>query len=286
MLFLLDKILVLEMNLKNLITRTLSGAVYVALIILGIMTTEWAFITLCAILSFLASREFILMTKPSGSKLNMCFDVLTATLIASSFALFLSSKTMGIGAVCCMFILIYLLTRPIMQLYNKKEDPIKSLAHSFLSLCYIVLPLLAMAVINEVSSTLLLLLFVMIWLNDTGAFLVGCTIGKHRLFERISPKKSWEGFWGGVMFSTVSGIVYYYFIEQSYPLIFFIILGIIVSVLATFGDLVESMFKRSRGIKDSGNLIPGHGGILDRIDSLLFVLPAVVLYLLIFEFCA
>lgn len=286
MLFLLDKILVLEMNLKNLLTRTLSGAVYVALIVLGIMTTEWAFISLCAILSFLASREFILMTKPNGSKLNLCFDVIIATLIVSSFALFRSSMTMSYEAICYMPILLYLLARPIMQLYNKKEDPIKSLAYSFLSLCYILLPLFAMVVINGLSSALLLLLFVMIWMNDTGAFLVGCTIGKHRLFERISPKKSWEGFWGGVLFSTLSGIGYYYFIEQSYPLVFFVILGVIVSVSATYGDLVESMFKRSLGVKDSGNLIPGHGGILDRIDSLLFVLPAVVLYLFIFEFCA
>lgn len=276
------------MNLKNLLTRTLSGVVYVALIVLGIMTTEWAFISLCAILSFLASKEFILMTKPNGSKLNLCFDVITATLIVSSFALLCSSMIMSYEAICGVSvpILLCLLARPIMQLYNKKEDPIKSLAYSFLSLCYIVLPLFAMVVINGLSSALLLLLFVMIWMNDTGAFLVGCTIGKHRLFERISPKKSWEGFWGGVVFSTLSGIGYYYFIDQSYPLTFFIILGVIVSVSATYGDLVESMFKRSLGVKDSGSLIPGHGGILDRIDSLLFVLPAVVLYLFIFKFCA
>ena len=125
----------------------------------------------------------------------------------------------------------------------------------------------------------------MIWMNDTGAFLVGCTIGKHRLFERISPKKSWEGFWGGMFFCVMTGVGYYYLISEvpatinSLP--FFIILGIIVSVFATFGDLVESMFKRSVGVKDSGNLIPGHGGILDRIDSLLFVIPAVAFYLVI-----
>lgn len=119
-------------------------------------------------------------------------------------------------------------------------------------------------------------------MNDTGAFLVGCTIGKHRLFERISPKKSWEGFWGGMVFSILSGMVYYYFIEQSYNIIFYVMMGVIASIFATFGDLVESMFKRSIGIKDSSNLIPGHGGILDRIDSLLFVLPATALFLYIY----
>ena len=142
--------------------------------------------------------------------------------------------------------------------------------------------MLSMGTIYTQSQSLLLLAFVMIWMNDTGAFLVGCTIGKHRLFERISPKKSWEGFWGGLVFSVLSGVAYYYFVDQAQGLPFYVILGVIASIFATFGDLVESMFKRSIGVKDSGNLIPGHGGILDRIDSLLFVLPATALYLYIY----
>ena len=121
-------------------------------------------------------------------------------------------------------------------------------------------------------------------MNDTGAYLVGCTIGRHRLFERISPKKSWEGFWGGLLFSALTALAYFYFINNEAPnfansIVFYIGLGLVVPVFATFGDLVESMFKRSIGVKDSGNLIPGHGGILDRIDSLLFVIPAVYIYL-------
>ena len=142
--------------------------------------------------------------------------------------------------------------------------------------------MLSMGVVYEQSQALLMLIFVMIWMNDTGAFLVGCTIGKHRLFERISPKKSWEGFWGGMAFSILSGVLYYYLIDKTNGLAFYIIMGVVTSIFATFGDLVESMFKRSIGVKDSGNLIPGHGGILDRIDSLLFVLPAMVLYLYIY----
>ena len=270
------------MNLKNVIIRSLSGAIYVALIVLGVITTNWAFVIFGALFTFLGTREFLVMTKPEGSKLNLWVDVLTSTLLVALVSYFgLQNNTLGfsLGA---LVLLGYMLLRPIIQLYNKKEAPINSLAYSLFALLYIVVPMLSMVTIYAQSQALLLLIFVMIWMNDTGAFLVGCTIGKHRLFERISPKKSWEGFWGGVAFSVLSGIAYYYFIEQTYGLAFYVIMGLIASIFATFGDLVESMFKRSIGVKDSGNLIPGHGGILDRIDSLLFVLPATALYLYIY----
>lgn len=286
MLLLLDKILLTEMNLKNLITRTLSGAVYVALIVLGIMTVEWAFVAFCALFTLLATREFILMTKPGGSKINLSIDIAFAVGLVLLFTIASTQAVKGLDpSVSILLILPYMLVRLISQLYNKEENPIKSIAYSVFSQCYIVIPMMLMPMLLDISNTFLLLIFVMIWMNDTGAFLVGCTIGKHRLFERISPKKSWEGFWGGMFFCVMTGVGYYYLIPEvpatinSLP--FFIILGIIVSVFATFGDLVESMFKRSVGVKDSGNLIPGHGGILDRIDSLLFVIPAVAFYLVI-----
>ena len=270
------------MNLKNLITRTLSGAIYVALIVLGVITTQWAFVGLCVLLTFLATNEFIKMTKPQGQKLNHWVDVIGATsLVALVGVLGIINESVspyaGVAA-----LLTYLLLRLIIQLYNKKESPINSLAYSIFAFVYIVVPMLSMGVVYEQSQALLMLIFVMIWMNDTGAFLVGCTIGKHRLFERISPKKSWEGFWGGMAFSILSGVLYYYLINKTNGLTFYIIMGGVTSIFATFGDLVESMFKRSIGVKDSGNLIPGHGGILDRIDSLLFVLPAMVLYLYIY----
>ncbi len=273
------------MNLKNLIIRSLSGAVYVALIVLGIITTQWAFVCLCSLLAFLATREFLLMTKPDGSKMHLWVDVCSITILVGLLSMILM-KLMETPSIVLSVIVIflYLIFRPIMQLYNAKENPVKSLAYSLMPLIYIMLPMVAMMAVYMYSPEILLLLFVMIWMNDTGAFLVGCTMGKHRLFERISPKKSWEGFWGGVIFSIISGIAYFYMIPQAMglSLSFFIILGIVVSIFATFGDLVESMLKRSLGVKDSGNLIPGHGGILDRIDSLLFVLPASVFYILIY----
>ena len=118
---------------------------------------------------------------------------------------------------------------------------------------------------DEGTSILLLAIFVCIWVNDTGAYLAGSTLGKHKLFPSVSPKKSWEGFFGGLVASAVAaGLLLGW--EQAYY-------GVLISIIATWGDLFESMIKRSVGVKDSGSILPGHGGILDRIDSLLFVLP-------------
>ena len=126
-----------------------------------------------------------------------------------------------------------------------------------------------------------LAIFVAIWINDTGAYCVGCTLGKHRLCERLSPKKSWEGFWGGFAFAIGWGIACYYLFPQVGLNIYqWILFGAISSIFATWGDLFESMLKRNAGVKDSGNIIPGHGGILDRIDSLLLVSPVIMLFLL------
>jgi phosphatidate cytidylyltransferase len=145
------------------------------------------------------------------------------------------------------------------------------------------------------SPQMVLAIFFLIWINDTGAFIVGCTIGKHKLFERISPKKTWEGFFGGLIFTCIAAIAFgiwgsdfFNGINRMlvgdtilYSIGSWIGLGLIVSVFGTWGDLIESMTKRSLRVKDSVNIIPGHGGILDRIDSLLLVMPATAIYLLI-----
>lgn len=152
-----------------------------------------------------------------------------------------------------------------------------SLAYTFLAMAYIALPLALAAMMSDYSMRyLLLLVFVMIWINDTGAFLTGTAFGRHRLYERLSPKKSWEGFFGGLVFSAATGFVAALVLPQYLsflnPLVG-ALLGVAVSVLATWGDLFESLLKRTAGVKDSGHIMPGHGGILDRIDSFLFVIP-------------
>lgn len=128
------------------------------------------------------------------------------------------------------------------------------------------------------NVTLLIAMFVTIWLNDTGAYLVGVSIGKHKMFERISPKKSWEGFIGGAVTALVTGYVFSLFFPQI-SLLSWLIFSEIVVVFGTFGDLLESLMKRAIKVKDSGDVIPGHGGLLDRFDSMLLAAPAIFIYL-------
>lgn len=177
----------------------------------------------------------------------------------------------------------YIVARCIIQLYRPKQHAMHSLERSLFSLTYIALPIAMLNSIIEMSSArTLLAIFCFIWINDTGAFLAGVTLGRHKMFPRISPKKSWEGLIGGIVLCIVAAFASHYWCNDFFmaPQIgTWIGLSIVVSLAATFGDLTESLLKRTMGVKDSGKLIPGHGGILDRIDSLLLVAPATLIYL-------
>lgn len=154
-----------------------------------------------------------------------------------------------------------------------------------MSLIYVSAPIaIASMLYLTCGPAIVLAMFLMIWLNDTGAFVVGSLIGRTRLFVRLSPKKSWEGFFGGMLFSIASAfLIKYCFGTYSTDLSIMqlCIMGAVVSIAATWGDLMESMFKRAANMKDSGHILPGHGGILDRIDSLLLVAPSLWLLLII-----
>lgn len=265
--------------MKNIVVRALSGAVYVALVLFSLLyRAEFMFPLLCAVFALLASVEFYRMVKPADTPRALhLLDIAVVTLMPM---LFLFSWPVY------DFILILLgllfMTRFIAQLYVKGDNVIVDFSLSVMGWIYVGVPLmLGAAVASIFSARLILLALIMIWINDTGAFLVGMTIGRRRLFPRLSPKKSWEGFWGGFIFSCLAGVAACHFFSSWFNLsdnyLFFVILGAVVSVAATFGDLFESMIKRTYGVKDSGKIMPGHGGILDRIDSLLFVLPAVAI---------
>ena len=181
---------------------------------------------------------------------------------------------------------VYLL---ISELYAKQEDPINNWAYTMLSQMYIALPFSLLNVLaftatpnGQISfNTLLpLSIFVFLWVNDTGAYCVGSLLGRHKLFPRISPGKSWEGCIGGAVFVLVVAYIISYYIDNGIlSTLQWLGLGLVVVVFGTWGDLVESLFKRTLGIKDSGNILPGHGGMLDRFDSSLLAIPAAVVYL-------
>jgi phosphatidate cytidylyltransferase len=174
----------------------------------------------------------------------------------------------------------------ITVLFNKYENPFRLVAFYLLIAIYISLPLLSLNLLafsdGNYDPLILLAFFALIWVNDTGAYLVGVNFGKHRLFERVSPKKSWEGFWGGLVLTVIVAYFLHILTGQG-SLILWLITGVLVSLFATIGDLVESMLKRSVNIKDSGNLLPGHGGILDRFDGALFAAPVMSLLFYLFS---
>lgn len=263
------------MDLKKLFIRSASGLVYIGVIIGCCLWGIYPFSVMAAVFAILAAMEFERISHgPSVPKMPaLVLDVLGVVCLAFSWMYF-----------PLLAWIVILAARMIYELYANEERPIAGIANSFMTQLYVGLPLGLMTFIGTVYGLhMVLCIFIMIWVNDTGAFLVGSTLGRHRLFERISPKKSWEGFFGGLVFNIGLSIWFRYsfsgFFGFSSSLGVWIGLGILVTVFATWGDLVESMIKRSLHLKDSGNLIPGHGGILDRIDSLLMVMPMSFIYL-------
>ncbi len=244
---------------KNLIIRSISGLVLVFVIIASILYSEFSRYTILSLIGLLGCWEFLGIYKKNNIRVIPYFPIIYSIVGLILFYVGL------VGAIIPLIVL-YFLHRTITELYRKNENPLESITYEVFSVLYTILPMILLTT-YDIFAIFAVIIFV--WINDVGAYLVGSTLGKRRLFERISPKKSWEGFWGGfffvVAFSTVFG---YYSPDHNY--IYWIVVAAILSVSAVFGDLFESLMKRSVGIKDSGNIIPGHGGILDRFDALYF----------------
>jgi len=272
--------------LKKLITRAITGIVLVLVMLTSILVSEYSFAALFLLILIASIVEFNNLFKQSEVKPNLISSYLV------SGTLFILAFLCAKGLVEMRYIfgfLPLLLAVMAAELYRKKAKPVENIAATIFSLVYIALPLSLINFIvfpdfaekNAYTPKLLIALFSLIWIYDSGAYLVGVSIGRHRLFERISPKKSWEGAVGGTAFAIAAA----YFISGIIPeikLMHWIAISVVLVVSATFGDLTESMFKRYFGIKDSGSILPGHGGMLDRFDSLFFVIPAVFMYIKVF----
>lgn len=279
----------MKMN-SNMMMRSIFGAIYVAVIVCGILCGPFVFLLLLLLLSTLAVNEFLTMTKPEPpTPAEATTDLLLRSLDCVGAALMVVSAWTGI-----LFIpgivtyLLYIVMRLIIQLYVKNGNALTGLSLSLMSQLYIALPITLMTVVYRLSPHLLLLLFILVWVNDTFAYLSGMALGRHKLWERISPKKTWEGFFGGAIFTVLIAAACGWFFRGYFGglgTVALAVTGLTVSIAGTYGDLIESLIKRTCGVKDSGHLIPGHGGILDRIDSILLVIPvSVILFSLLFSY--
>lgn len=277
--------------MKNIILRILSGIVYIAVIVIPILlydNSAVAYLIVFPLFVVLGVNELIHMAKDEASESWLLTMVDWAGGVGLFLAFYMLNDTPRSVSMWVLPLAVYLLVRCILQLYRPRQNALRSLERSFFAILYVALPISLLNNIIAVSAPrILLAMFIFIWINDTGAFCVGSLIGKHPLFERISPHKTWEGFFGGLM--ACVGIAYagYLWLNEFFEvpdLLTWMGLSVVVSVSATFGDLVESLIKRTVHVKDSGNLIPGHGGVLDRIDSLLLAAPAVLIFLIIMNY--
>ena len=286
--------------MKNFLIRAITGILFVAIVVTCFLDPR-AMVLLFALVTGLTVWEFTGLVNQRGNDDEAPVHVTVNRFICTVagvyffFAVdYFCSDVYGGSAKSMVFIpylvtVVYLL---VAELYGKQPDPINNWAYTMLSQMYIALPF---SLINVLAFTatpdgrvmfntiLPLSVFVCLWLNDMGAYCVGSLLGRHKLFPRISPGKSWEGSIGGGLLVVALAWAYgWYENQQGIALLNewqWAGLGLVIVVFGTWGDLVESLFKRTLGIKDSGNILPGHGGMLDRFDSSLLAIPAAVIYL-------
>jgi phosphatidate cytidylyltransferase len=266
---------------NNLVTRTITGLIYGIVVIGSIILGKTSFATLGLIFTAIGLYEFFTI------HLNNGLHPLRNSGVASGMALFLAVFFFAdnlLDPKFFLFTIILFLALFVIEMYRNKTDPFANIAVTLLGIFYIAVPVSFMNLLvfpgldGIYNPYTLIMIFGLIWAFDTGAYMSGVAFGKHRLFPRLSPKKSWEGVVGGVVLTILValGISHFYHpVDQAGM----VIMGLLTAIGATFGDLAESMLKRSMNIKDSGKLLPGHGGILDRIDSLLFVGPIIYVFL-------
>jgi phosphatidate cytidylyltransferase len=251
-------------------------------IIGSLLSGPYTFGALFLIIGILALHEFYaLLGVPPKNVLSLTGEIGGAVIFI--LGILVASGILHAGFLA-MFAAVPL-TLFIVALYSEKNDAVL-IGKILLGIIYIILPLTTASFVafydsGVYSHRIILGVLILIWINDTGAYVAGSLFGRHKLFPRISPKKSWEGFAGGALFTLIAAFVIRYMLQTSLLTADWMIIGLLTCVVAVYGDLTESMFKRSADKKDSGNLIPGHGGILDRFDSILFMMPVVFIYLMI-----
>ena len=274
--------------MKNFITRTITGVLFVAVLV-GCFLNATAMIVLFALITGLTLWEYSgLVNQWDDIQVNRFISVVAGVYLFLAMAGYCIHIATGSVFIPYLITVLYLI---ISELFTQAPNPINNWAYTMLGQMYIALPLSTINILafqtqttQEVGYNYLLPLsiFFFLWVNDTGAYCTGSLFGKHKLFPRVSPGKSWEGSIGGAVLVIVAAAIIGYLTDgnaNSISIPIWMGLGLVVVVFGTLGDLVESLFKRTLGIKDSGNILPGHGGMLDRFDSSLMAIPASVIYI-------
>ena len=288
--------------MNETLKRTISGAVYIALLLTSILFSTESFIILFGIFLIITIYEFSNLVN-----LNKIFSILFGTLLyaiiilishynkqTTSYLNGLTKSNLDLETniqqmdLVLLGITLVVSIKCILFLFYDSVQKVSTSSKYLYLLGYITLPFIFIVKIsfgtNSYNPKIILGLFILIWTNDTFAYLVGKSMGKHKLFERVSPKKTVEGFLGGAIFAAFAGFLISKLYIQPNPafsnksILIWTIIALIVSVFGTIGDLIESKFKRIAGVKDSGSIMPGHGGILDRLDSVIFVAPIIFLF--------
>lgn len=270
-------------QLSNLTQRIIAAVIGVSIILAALLYNEWTFWILFLAISVLTQREFYKLLKLDAN-LPLTFYGTFCGIVLNALTFFVEK---GMVPFKFYYLIVPLLTTTFfIKLYRKKDSkPFANLGYTFLGIIYVAVPF---ALINELVLTdrgyeprLILGCLLILWASDTGAYFAGRFLGKRKLFERVSPKKTWEGFFGGAILALIVAFILTKYFDCILPWQWYIV-AIIISITGTLGDLVESLFKRSIAIKDSGSIIPGHGGFMDRFDGLLLSMPFIVTFLKIF----
>ena len=282
-------------KLRNLLVRGASGVVLFGVVLGAAFLGYWGFGALMLLITVVGVWEFYQLAMAKGAMPQRCMGIVTSILLLvtafSAILLAVPCVESAVGellpfvllATIAAFALIF-----FVEVFRNKENPTQNVASTIMGVIYVALPMSLMLFIPFMLSPdrwnpwIFLFYLFLVWGNDVFAYLVGISIGRHKMCPRLSPKKSWEGFFGGVLGSLAMGVLGAYVVEGNY--LVWLGLALVVSLSSVVGDLVESMFKRDAGVKDSGNFIPGHGGMLDRFDALILSAPFAFVYLCVMMF--
>jgi phosphatidate cytidylyltransferase len=270
--------------MNNLTLRAITGAIFVAIIVGSILYGPYSQLIVFSIVTILGLNEFYSLFK--DHKIISVSREIGLFIGLFVFLLLVGISLNWLPVLSIILIAPLFFTLILSELWRQKDHPIVNISVLFFGIIYIVVPFyltIDLNLRNDQFMPSVIGMFILIWTNDTFAYLTGRLLGKTKLFERISPKKTWEGTIGGILFTILFGWIIGAYINVGNEL-FWIVSAVIITPCAIYGDLLESLFKRSLNIKDSGNILPGHGGILDRFDAALFAIPFFYCWSMIYSY--